>query len=141
VDQNSNTIFGPLLGSLAGVLFLSLSAATGEEMLFRGALQPRLGLLLVAVLFTAFHDQYGFSFILLGIFILALGLGWLRNSMNLWVGIVAHAWYDFLSSLSFDPLIALGIGAVGLALCLLLLNSHSERLFAPQTSNFGWQQI
>jgi membrane protease YdiL (CAAX protease family) len=147
VDQSSSTLFGALLAlsfmSLpVGILFLALSAGLGEEMLFRGAVQPRLGLLLTALLFTAFHDQYGFSFELLGIFAIALALGWLRANMNLWAAIAAHSWYDFLASFGFSLPVLLILGTLGLAICLVLLHSHSARLFPPPPlPSSPWQQI
>jgi membrane protease YdiL (CAAX protease family) len=135
VDQNSTTLLAGLLASPWGILFLALSAAFGEELLFRGALQPRLGLLLTAILFTSFHDQYGFSFDLLSIFLLALALGWLRNHINLWACIIAHFWFDFLASyLSYEGLnilVIITLGLVGAAICVLVVNSYSARLFVP----------
>jgi membrane protease YdiL (CAAX protease family) len=40
-------------------LWFSLCAGVGEEMLFRGALQPLLGLWLTSLIFTALHYQTG----------------------------------------------------------------------------------
>ena len=147
VDQNSQALLDPILSATfffipVGILFLALSAAFGEEALFRGALQPRLGLLVAALLFTAFHDQYGFSFDLALIFLLALVLGWLRNSMNLWACIVAHFWYDCLASLGLDYAVVIGAGAAGLALCLLLVHSYHHRLFVPAGETaIRWHQV
>ena len=148
VDQNSNALLDPILSTFfffipVGIIFLAASAALGEELLFRGALQPRLGLLLAALLFTAFHDQYGFSFDLLSIFLLALALGWLRSSMNLWACIAAHFWYDFSTSFGLDVRLVLLLGASGLALCLLLLHSNSAKLFMHDDADgaIRWHQV
>ena len=142
VDQSSSNLLGGLLSTPEGILFLVLTAAFGEELLFRGALQPRLGLVLTALLFTALHDQYGFSFELLSIFVLALALGWLRSRMNLWACIVAHFFFDLLGALVGTPLISLGLGLLGLAVCLLLLRSSAPRLFPiPDSSSIRWQQV
>lgn len=78
---------------LGGIVLLSLAAGVGEEVLFRGVLQPLIGLLAASLIFGALH---AFT---LGYFLMAsafgLYLGWLYEaSGNLAVPILAHAVYD-----------------------------------------------
>ncbi len=94
-------------------IVLSLSAGVCEEILFRGALQPRLGLPLTAVLFAAVHVQYGISIVLGLILVSGLALGLLRRYANTTACIICHAAYDLMVSIPFPPLIlALGFVAV-----------------------------
>jgi membrane protease YdiL (CAAX protease family) len=81
------------------IIFLGIVAAIAEETLFRGALQPRFGIVATSVLFALVHTQYGFTFASLEVFVLGLGLGWLRTQAGLWPCIVLHAGYDILVGL------------------------------------------
>lgn len=80
------------------VMLIAASAGIGEEVLFRGALQPRLGLLVASLLFGLLHavtPTYVIIATLLGAF-----MGWLQNwSGNLWTPIVCHAVYDYIAFL------------------------------------------
>ena len=77
------------------VVFLAVVAGIAEEVVFRGALQPRFGLVATALLFATVHTQYGITFASLEVFVLGLGLGWLRSfSKSTLPGIVTHAGYD-----------------------------------------------
>ena len=78
----------------AAVIFLGLLAGIVEEILFRGALVPRLGIILTAILFAALHTQYGITFASLEVFVLGIGLGWLRVRSGTITCIIAHAGYD-----------------------------------------------
>lgn len=88
ISDSINTIWLAL-----GVAF---TAAVGEELAFRGALQPIFGLRWTAVIFTLIHMQYTFTPAALIIFVVALGFGWLRQRYNLYASIVAHFVYNFL---------------------------------------------
>ncbi|MFQ5854052.1 MAG: type II CAAX prenyl endopeptidase Rce1 family protein [Anaerolineae bacterium] len=79
-----------------GALTVGLAAGIGEELLFRGALQPRFGLLLTTLLFTFAHAQYGLSPALIGIFVVGYGLGLTRNRINTTAAILVHAGFNFL---------------------------------------------
>lgn len=94
VETLTENMLGGLFGSVGGILTLGLSAALGEEAIFRGALQPRFGLLLTAVLFTVVHSNYGFSVSTLVVFLLALALGVLRNRYNTSTTMIVHATYN-----------------------------------------------
>jgi membrane protease YdiL (CAAX protease family) len=97
VGQTSQRLFAPF-DSIPGALVLGLSAGIGEESLFRGALQPRLRILLTAFVFTLGHVQYALSPALVEILIIGLVLGWLRERTNTTTCMVAHAGYNFLDS-------------------------------------------
>jgi len=79
-----------------GALIISVSAGVGEEILFRGAIQPRFGILFTAFLFTLVHVQYPNLLAILMIFIIGVILGILRKKTNTVVPIIAHATYDFI---------------------------------------------
>jgi hypothetical protein len=79
-------------------VLIALMAAMGEELLFRGALQPLIGLLPVAVIFGLLHFTSIAHVILAGM--LGLLLGWLYQwSGSLWSPIVAHFWVDLVTGL------------------------------------------
>lgn len=82
--------------SPVGALTVGLAAGIGEELLFRGALQPRFGLFLTTLLFTFAHAQYSLSPALIGIFVVGLGLGIVRNRANTTASILVHAGFNFL---------------------------------------------
>lgn len=79
----------------AAIIFLGVLAGVVEETLFRGALLPRFGIVVTAILFAALHIQYAVSFATLEVFVLGLGLGWLRlKSGSTLPAMVTHAGYD-----------------------------------------------
>ena len=100
VGNLTDSLFNPRgMNPFSAVLFavlIGLGAGLGEETLFRGALQPALGLLPVSVLFALMHVQYGPSILLGYIFILAIGLGLLRRYINTTASFLAHAGYNSL---------------------------------------------
>jgi membrane protease YdiL (CAAX protease family) len=85
--------------SLAASILLGVSAGVGEELLVRGALQPRAGLFWASVLFTAGHVQYTW-FGMLTILLLGISLGLVRARANTTTAIVVHALYDILAAIS-----------------------------------------
>lgn len=78
---------------------LAAAAGVGEELLFRGALQPVFGLLFTSVVFALSHVQYGFSPATLTVFLLSVVLGIIRNRSNTTVAIFVHAGYNFILGL------------------------------------------
>ncbi|GAC1481650.1 MAG: hypothetical protein NVS1B13_04030 [Flavisolibacter sp.] len=94
------------------LIFISLFAGIGEEIFFRGILQrmfirafksPLIGIIITAIIFSAFHLQF-FGFfprMLLGI--IFGSLFWYSGS--LWTSIIAHFFYDgFIIVLAyFEP--------------------------------------
>jgi membrane protease YdiL (CAAX protease family) len=103
VTEVSESIFSPQgLGPIGLVLFallIGVGAAFGEETLFRGAIQPALGITLTSILFASIHLQYGPSVLLIYIFVISVGLGFLRKRYNTTTTFLAHAGYNFSSTL------------------------------------------
>ncbi len=94
VEKLTEILVGPLTTSVGGVLTLGLAAALGEESVFRGALQPRFGLVLTTLLFALLHSQYGISFSTVAVFGVGLVLGLLRMRTNTTTAMLTHAVYN-----------------------------------------------
>jgi len=104
--QQVEALNDKLLGALYnpwGALTIGLSAGIGEEILFRGAIQPRFGILLTSLIFALVHTQYNLAILPL-IFLFGIVLGLLRQKRSLTVSIFTHAIYD--SSLLFLAILA-----------------------------------
>ena len=82
-----------------GALAVGMAAGLSEETLFRGALQPRFGILLTSLLFAVSHVQYSFSPATLLIFVMGLILGWVRKRWGLMAAIILHALYNTVNLL------------------------------------------
>ncbi len=96
VNRISEALFGPFIAyGIFGALTIGLAAGIGEEILFRGAAQPRLGLPLTAFLFAAVHTQYTISLALVHILVMGLLLGLVRRRTNTTTSIAVHATYNF----------------------------------------------
>jgi membrane protease YdiL (CAAX protease family) len=95
LNEVTEHLFGNLT-TIAGALVLGLSAGISEELLFRGAVQPRLGILLATVLFAVGHLQYGLTVAMLQIFAIGLILGLVRKWTNTTTSIIIHAGYNML---------------------------------------------
>jgi CAAX protease family protein len=111
VDATTQHVFGDL-GSPLGIAALALLPGICEEILFRGALQPRIGLVLTALLFTSIHTQYGLSIDTLAVFVIALGLGLVRKYANTTSSCACHVTYNLL--------VGVGISGVGLTAGLVV---------------------
>jgi membrane protease YdiL (CAAX protease family) len=96
VDQTTQHLFGALNNPL-GIAALALLPGICEEILFRGALQPRIGLIATALLFTSIHTQYGLSLDTVSIFIVAIGLGLIRKYTNTTSSMLCHVSYNLLA--------------------------------------------
>ncbi len=77
-------------------LVLALCSGIGEEIFFRGAIQPRFGMVLTALLFAFLHGQYGFTWILFGLFLIGLLFGWLAKKHGTMAAVVAHVVYNLI---------------------------------------------
>ena len=76
-------------------LALALGAGIGEEILFRGALQPVFGIWFTSLLFAIVHVQYGLlTPATLILFLLSFILGFIRQRHNTSVAILVHIGYD-----------------------------------------------
>ena len=91
---------------------LAVASGVGEEILFRGSLQPVFGIVPTALLFAIVHVQYGLSPITAAVFIIGLILGLLRRKTNTTTTIFVHFSYNFLLGL-FALLAAYVQGLVG----------------------------
>lgn len=83
------------------IVFISLCAGIGEEIFFRGGLQPLIGLWLTAVIFVGLHGYLSVSNWRLGIYGLVMlliigGFGYLFRYVGLISVILAHSIYDII---------------------------------------------
>lgn len=98
LERVTETLFGGL-STVAGAFALGLSAGISEELLFRGAVQPRLGLLVTTFLFAIGHLQYGLTVATFEVFLIGLVLGLVRKRSNTTVCIVIHISYNTIGTL------------------------------------------
>jgi membrane protease YdiL (CAAX protease family) len=77
--------------------FVAVTVAVGEEVLFRGALQPVFGPGITAIYFALLHTQYTLTPASLSIFVVALALGWLRKRHSTTASIITHFIFNFVS--------------------------------------------
>jgi len=83
-------------------VWVGIAAGVGEELLFRGALQPLLGLWSSSALFTLAHIRTAAladslvkkAFYLANVFVVSLGLGLLYQHVGLLAAILVHAVID-----------------------------------------------
>lgn len=92
----AHLIFEAFNGTLASSILLALASALGEEVLFRGALQPVFGIVTTSLFFALLHSQYLFTPAMLILFVLSLCFGWLRNRRGVSAVIICHAAYNLL---------------------------------------------
>jgi membrane protease YdiL (CAAX protease family) len=88
--------------SLQEILFLSFCAGVGEEIVFRGMIQPWLGILTTSFMFIALHGYMSYSSwpkVIFGLILFAVGtiLGVLGEYLGLLAAIVAHIIYDIIA--------------------------------------------
>jgi len=88
-------------------LWMALAAAVGEEMLFRAALQPLLGVWITSVLFLATHvPVYRFRQLdkatlaqAAGVFGISVALGFICQYVGLIAAMLVHLWIDIVGLL------------------------------------------
>lgn len=93
-----DSISATLLGDIDSVwewFLLALATGLGEEILFRGALQPVFGLTATSIIFAIAHVQYGLTPVTLFVFFLAIVLGLIRHRSNTTIAIFVHFGYNF----------------------------------------------
>jgi len=88
--------------SFQEILFLSFCAGVGEEIVFRGMIQPWLGILTTSFMFIALHGYLSYSSwpkVIFGLILFAVGtlLGILGAYVGLLAAIVAHILYDIVA--------------------------------------------
>lgn len=112
INQNVKTMTEDLTSGW-GALLLGVSAGVGEELLFRGALQPRYGIVITSLIFSIAHVQYGFSIVVLGVFLMGIVLGLVRKYLNTTASMTTHVIYDVVAvSPAIGGLIAVILGTV-----------------------------
>lgn len=94
VEALTEELLGPLFSSPLGIITLGVAAAIGEETLLRGAVQPRFGLVLTALVFALLHSNYGITISTLFVLLLGFVLGYLRNRHNTSTAMITHAVYN-----------------------------------------------
>ncbi|MCP4359254.1 MAG: CPBP family intramembrane metalloprotease [Chloroflexi bacterium] len=107
--ESLNEVLYTALDSPWDWLLLALAAGIGEEILFRGALQPVLGLWLTAILFAVVHVQYGFfTPATVALLLIGLGLGVIRQRYNTTTAVFVHIGYDLVLGLAAWAAAAVG---------------------------------
>lgn len=75
-------------------ILIFASAGVGEEILFRGAIQPRFGIILTSAFWALVHTQYQLTFVVLGLFLAGILFGLIRKYVGTTPAIIAHALYN-----------------------------------------------
>ena len=88
--------------SILHILFIAAIVAFSEELLFRGIIQTKVGLILASVIFAIIHYRYLFNwFLFLNIVLLSFIIGIIYQwTDNLAVTIIMHFIIDFLLGVS-----------------------------------------
>jgi CAAX protease family protein len=131
VHSTTDHMYGGILGTPLGIAALAVLPGICEEILFRGALQPRIGLIATAVLFTSIHTQYGLSFDTLSILVVAFGLGLIRKYSNTTTSSICHVSYNLLTAIGITGGflgVAAGVEAVLIAVSAYAIWSNRRRL-------------
>jgi len=82
--------------TLPAAFALSLAVAIGEEIFFRGALQPVFGLGITSIFFALLHTQYTLTPASATIVVVAVALGILRQRQSTTAAVIAHFVYNFI---------------------------------------------
>ena len=123
--EESTSHYYAAISGIVGIAAIALAPGIAEESLFRGALQPRLGILLAAIAFTAVHTQYALTIDTLLVFTLGCGLGVVRRFLNTTTAITAHAAYNALAGVGIPTF--LWPAGVGAELALVILAALAWR--------------
>lgn len=83
------------------IIYISLCAGIGEEILFRGVIQPHLGIWYTAILFVAIHgylNPFDRKLFIYGVYMtLVIGLiGYFAKSLGLYSAMAAHTVIDVI---------------------------------------------
>ncbi len=105
VMDAARTVFSNLMQRFrmrtVDIVFISLCAGMGEELLFRGGIQPWIGVWATAVVFIALHgylDLKDKPVLVYGLFMVVVcaGFGYLMRFMGILTAITAHTVIDIL---------------------------------------------
>jgi membrane protease YdiL (CAAX protease family) len=94
IGQISEVLLGGV-DSFGSIFLVAICSSVSEELLFRGAMQPRFGILFTSILFAFTHLQYAISPATLLILIIGIVLGVLRRRFGTWTAIFTHFGYNF----------------------------------------------
>lgn len=103
--KETNTFYAKIFKDLdlhwTDIAFYSFCAGVGEEILFRGALQPLLGLWFTAILFVVLHGYIStkdWNKSLYGVFLVfvSAGFGYLTLYLDLYAAMAAHFIFDVI---------------------------------------------
>ena len=101
--EGTRTFFANLIGKLnlrlIDIVFISFCAGAGEEILFRGAIQPYLGVWITAILFVALHgyiNPFNWRISVYGVLmcLIIAGIGYMNDYVGLTSAIAAHFMID-----------------------------------------------
>ena len=100
LSKYRNLLQGLKLNKL-NVFFLAFCAGFGEEVFFRGAIQPYAGIWITAVFFVAIHGYISFRNPAISVFGTGLTLfiallGWAAEEYSIWHAIAGHFSYDLV---------------------------------------------
>ena len=103
--EKEKAFYYNLIGRLginrSGIIFLSLCAGIGEEIFFRAAIQPFLGIGLTSILFVLLHGYITPKNLRLSVYgmvltVIIIGFGYLFERFGLTSAITAHAVFDLV---------------------------------------------
>jgi membrane protease YdiL (CAAX protease family) len=99
VNAQYTHMLGRFKLSMNEIVFISLCAGVGEEILFRGALQPIFGIIITAFIFVAIHgyiNPRNWRLSIYGAFMVGAiaVIGWMSDRLGLLSAILAHTIID-----------------------------------------------
>lgn len=100
-NDSLDTKGDPTVEALGGVtvitaIIFALGAGIGEEMIFRGALQPRFGIILTSAVFALIHIQYFNPISIISLFAISIAFCYERRMANTTACIITHSAYDLI---------------------------------------------
>jgi hypothetical protein len=104
-------LIAPLNLRLGSIIFISLCAAVGEELFFRGGIQPLVGIWPTSIIFVLLHgyiNPFNLPLTVYGIFmtLVIAVMGYMTEHLGIFAAIAAHAAIDYvlLNKLAGVPL-------------------------------------
>ncbi len=94
-------LFKPLKLTNGQIVFISICAGVGEELLFRGAIQPLLGIWITAILFVLIHgylNPFNLPLTYYGMYmVLVIGvIGLMTEHLGILTAMIAHTLIDII---------------------------------------------
>jgi membrane protease YdiL (CAAX protease family) len=99
--QKYSRLLGSLQLNTIDKILISVCAGFGEELLFRGAIQPFWGIIITAVFFVAIHGYIDLKDWRISIYGLIMTvfigvLGYLTEALGIWTAVIAHTMIDIV---------------------------------------------